>query len=336
MVLSLIMILFLSVSNITLLASIAVNRTVFNPEFLKNVLHSTNSYALVYNQIPSLISTFLPENMSKNTAGVARYLINNFSENGLKSESEKLIDSFYLYLNGSIREPSIDISLLKGEMESLGSGSFLKDILKKLTPDKSAVTSLPGNVKLNTSSSMQALSYFAQAYQLFSILPFVIASIMILFTAAIFIIAGNVWSALRRISASLLITGSILILVYFNQKSIVSSALSAIFSSSSGSDFKMLIISLHPALLFTFSSILVFILYWSLALLSAGILIMLAANEKVRCQLFDASERLSARMKGCEEKPSEASMSTIKSIRPEEEPQRGSYKLESIRNQLDL
>ena len=278
----------LTISIIVLPISIAINRTVFNPAFVKNMLSTTNSYALVYSQIPSIISTFLPNNLSKFSAIISRCVINNIPEKGLKSQSEIIIDNFYSYLEGSNNSPSVDLTPIKGEINSLTKSPQFTGLTKSINHFNNPLNNIPNNVNLDKANNYEALSYLPKLYRLSQSLPPLLLYISIICIMLLLILNRSIEKLLIQLSISLLVSGFVLAFIYINQRFITNIIIPAILNHDIILQFKMLSISLHPAILFTLSSILAFVLTWSLSFGFAGLIILLLSQNKLRKLIFKA------------------------------------------------
>ena len=274
---SVLMATILSLSIISMSLSIAVNNTVFNPSFIKNMLNATNSYALVYSQIPRLISSFLPNNLS--SASILRFIVNNVSQKGLKNQSEIIIDDFYSYLTGSSKSKSINLAPFKNEVESMTSNSIFKDFKKSVTNSNTPILNIPNTLKLDSTPSQRQVANLFWLYNSFRIAPYILGCIIILCTLFLLVVNRSLKTLFSYLSISFLLSGLTLGLIYLNQRSIINSLLPVILNIVFGSEFKMLSFSLHPMILFTLSSILIFLLYWSIVSCSASIFIFLLTRK---------------------------------------------------------
>ncbi len=269
----------------------AVNKTVFNPTYIKNMLDVTNSYTLIYNQIPALISVFLPEGMYKHSTGIGRYVINSIPREGLKAQSELLIDEFYSYLEGKNRAPLINLTPLKDGIQSMNKGAELNGMAEKAEAVPSnPLDSIPNSLKLNNPSSSAIMYYLARAYHFFDTIPLAIAASIALCIVLMLLAARNIVKLIIYVSLSLILSSLILGLLYLEQKVILVTVFNFLFNNPSAPELKMLSISLHPVIFYTLSSIFDNMLHWSAVTGISGLLLILATR---RCVLRAVSVLLS-------------------------------------------
>lgn len=275
LVFSTLLILSITISTTALTIVTAINRTAFNPEFIKNTLQTTSSYTLIFNQIPAIISIFLPGNMSGRSTGISRFIINNVSKEAFKSQSDVFIDDFFSYLDGYKNTPSVDLAPLKGEIKSLSNSKQFKDLAQNKNPLESYLDNMPDNLRLSVITDSQELLLFAQTYYIFKSAPVFLTSVIITFTfILLFVNKNNLRKFFLFASISLLTSGSILGLVFLTKKYIFNSMLKYLFDNA-GSEFKMLSVSLHPIALFTLSSISTFIRNCSVIIGLSGLLMII-------------------------------------------------------------
>ena len=275
LVISILLILSITISTTALIVVTALNKTVFNPEFIKNTLQATSSYTLIYNQIPAIISIFLPDNMSGRSTSILRFIINNVSKEAFRSQSDAFINDFFSYLDGYKKAPSVNLAPFKGEIKSLSKSKQFEDLAQNKNPLESYLENLPDKLRLGGITEAQALVRFAQAYYSFKSAPvFLITVVITLTIILLFVNKDNLQKFFLFASISFLTSGCTLGLVFLNKKYIFNSMLKYLFDNS-GLEFKMLSASLHPIVLFTLSSISTFIRNWSVIIGLSGLLIII-------------------------------------------------------------
>ncbi len=283
--------LLLTFLTVTGVITTAVNKTVFNPSYIKNMLDITNSYTLIYSQIPSLISVFLPEGMYKHSTGIGRYVINNIPKEGLKAQSELLIDEFYSYLEGTNISPSIDLAPLKDEIKSMNNEAGLSSVSEKTeSVPPNPLDNIPSSLKLNNPSSSAVMYYLARAYHFFDTIPLALAAAIALCILLMLLVIRNILKLTMYISLSLVLSSFILGLFYLEQKVLFVTVFNLLFNNPSAPELKMLSISLHPVIFYTLSSMLSDMLHWSAVTGISGVILILATRK---CVIMAGSALLS-------------------------------------------
>ena len=238
-----------------------VNRTIFNAQYVKNVIESTNSYILIYNEIPSLISGLLPY---EPPTAISRFVINNMSKNSLKSQTDIIVDNFYSYLDGSEHLPLVDLSSFKREVELIKNNKNLKYIAEDSAAANKASLNIPSKIKINNPVVNKFINNVAWVYRFLHSISFILILIIVLCLLLLLAVNKGIGKFHIYISICFIALGFILSILYSFHNKVTGSLVPKILDQLQVSGFKMLSISLYPILLFTLNSMFNYIFLWSI------------------------------------------------------------------------